>query len=73
MYVWFDAGVRKGDESPTLLDKLKKIGDRTIITKCVIRSVYEGDNVAFATKLNSIYEHEKTTDIYFEVREGKKK
>lgn len=66
MYVRFDAGVERSKASSVLLDKLRAIGAKPIITPYIIRNVYEGEDVALATKLKQIYQNEETTDLYYQ-------
>lgn len=51
--------------SPELLDRVEKLGLTPILTTCVVRTIYEGDDAIIADTLKEIYERERNPDIYY--------
>lgn len=66
MYVRLTCGVAASKASPDLPEKIRRVGVEPIITSLVVRAVYEGEDVALATRVKAIFEQEDTTDIYFD-------
>lgn len=66
MYVRLTCGVAADKASENLPDKLRALGVTPIVTSMVVRAVYEGEDVALATRIKALFENEDTTDIYFD-------
>lgn len=74
MTVRVTCGVAKDKATASLIDELKKIGVKPIVTPYVIRAIYEGDSKALGQKIVELYSKEDTTDIYYDYGErGHKK
>lgn len=73
MTVRVSCGVAVEKASPELVQKLKQLGIKPIITTCVIRAVYEGPDKTLGQKIVELYKGEATDDIYYDFGERRRK
>lgn len=69
MTVRVSCGVEIAKASEGLIDKIKAIGIKPIVTPIVVRAVYEGPDKALGQKIVELYQKENTTDIYYDFGE----
>ncbi len=66
MYVRVSCAVPLRTAPDRLREKLIALGARPIITSVVIRTFYEGKDIALANKILNLYKDEPTADIYYD-------